>query len=451
MADEFRLLSISHPLRHPRADNHSIFNAPSVFDYDAIVVDPGGVFESILDVVETRAEHFTHTDTPIANGETTATHAGLGELLRRRQHEFARALERGAIVVVFMHPQASIPGVSTFSGLDRYFFLPAPAGLGWDARLIQGGEGASAAVTDHAHPFARVIDVLRQDLRYHAYFDDRAAGFAGNARVLARSSGGAPVAAEFTVGAGRIVFVPEPRSPGGALALELASAVIESVAAMLGRAQGASPVWLADVPLTGLPAREAAVTQARATLDSARSALEEAEFARAELAVLRDVLWTESPRSLAIGVERCLALLGFEPSGEGSVRALEGALLVEVAGSEREVGMGPHYTLRARLDEVIAKEQRAPRGLVVANGQRLTPPEERTHEWDESLRVASEATRYALITAPELFMTASAALDGLPAEALANIRLRMMTTDGLVQLDDLVAAGREAGQAGGTA
>jgi hypothetical protein len=208
MADDFRLLSISHPLRHPRADNHSIFNAPAIFDYDAIVIDPDGVFETILDVVEARAEHATHTDMPVANGETTAGHVGLADLLRRRQLEVARALENGALVVVFLHPQATIPGVSTFSGLDRYFVLPAPPGLGWDARLIQGGEGATASVSAHGHPFARVLDVLRQDLRYHAYFDDRAPGFAGSAQILARSSGGAPVAAEFTVGAGRIVFLP---------------------------------------------------------------------------------------------------------------------------------------------------------------------------------------------------------------------------------------------------
>ena len=188
MADDFRLLAISHPVRHPRADNHSIFNAPAVFDYDAIVVDPGGIFESILDVVETRAEHFTHTDTPVANGETTATHAGLGELLRRRQHEFARALERGALVVVFLHPQASIPASPPSPASTATSSCRAP-GLGWDARLIQGGEGATAAVADHGHPFARVIDVLRQDLRYHAYFDDRAPGFAGSAHILARSAG----------------------------------------------------------------------------------------------------------------------------------------------------------------------------------------------------------------------------------------------------------------------
>lgn len=451
MANDSRLLAVAHPLRHPRVDNHSIFNAPAFFDYDVITIDPGGVFEAIVDVIEARAEHVTHTDTPIANGNTSATHAGLADVLRRRQNEVARALERGALVIVFAYPQATIPEVSTFSGLDRYFFLPAPPGLGWDARLLQGGEGSSVAVTDHAHPFARVIDVLREDVRYHAYFDDRVPGFAGNARILARSSGGAPVAAEFTVGAGRVVFLPAPREAGGALSPALASAILEASDAMLGRAQGAPPEWLASVTVAGLAERDAAVERARDALGSAEHALEAAEASQAELAVLRDVLWTERPRALVAAVERCLALLGFEPSGEGRVRAAEGELLLEVAGSEVAVGMGPHYALRARLDTIIEHEQRAPRGLVVANGQRMVPPTERDAIWDESLRIGAEAMRYALITAPELFFTASAALDGLSPETLANIRLRMLTTDGLVELDDLVAGGGAASEGASSA
>ncbi len=451
MAAQPRLLSIAHPLRHMRVDNHSIFNAPALFDYDVVVIDPGGVFEAVRDVLESRALHTTHADTPVANGESTATHAGLADVLRRRQNEVARALERGALIVVFAHPTATITEVSTFSGLDRYFFLPAPPGLGWDARLIQGGEGSTVAVTDHAHPFARVIDVLRDDVRYRAHFDDRAPGFAGNARILARSVGGAAVAAEFTVGAGRIVFLPAPREVGGELSASLATAILEASDAMLGRAQGAPPSWLADITVAGLAERDAAVARAADGLATAQRALDAAEAARAELALLRDVLWTERPRALLAATERCLALLGFEPTGDGRVRAPEGELLVEVAGSETAVGMGPHYAVRARLEEIIEAEHRAPRGLVVANGQRMHRPEDRDAAFDESLRVGAEAMRYALITAPELFYTASAALEGMPETALANIRLRMLTTDGLVELDDLVLGASPEGPAGATA
>ena len=36
-----RLLSIGYPMPHRLIDNHTIFNAPTLFDYDAIIVDPG--------------------------------------------------------------------------------------------------------------------------------------------------------------------------------------------------------------------------------------------------------------------------------------------------------------------------------------------------------------------------------------------------------------------------
>src|SRR5438132_8245620 len=101
-------------MRHPHVDNHTIFNAPAVVDYDAIVVDPGGVFESIRDVIEARAPHFTHADVQVVNGQTGATEAGLADVLRRRRDEFARALERGAVVAVFLYPQATIAEVSGF-------------------------------------------------------------------------------------------------------------------------------------------------------------------------------------------------------------------------------------------------------------------------------------------------------------------------------------------------
>ena len=169
-----RVLSIGHPLPNPEIDNHSIFNAPTVFDYQAILVDPGGVFDAIQAVIDASAQQLTHSDVPVVNGESGAAATGIAEVLRRRRDEFARALERGAVLVVFTYPQATLTGVSGFSGCDRYFFLPAPPAMGWDASLLRGGEGTTATVVDHDHPFAPVLDVLQPELLYRAYFDDRA-------------------------------------------------------------------------------------------------------------------------------------------------------------------------------------------------------------------------------------------------------------------------------------
>ena len=42
-----RVLSISHRLPGMSFDNHSLFNAPSLFDYDALVLGAGAVMDSI--------------------------------------------------------------------------------------------------------------------------------------------------------------------------------------------------------------------------------------------------------------------------------------------------------------------------------------------------------------------------------------------------------------------
>ena len=435
-----RVLSISHTLRNPYVDNHTIFSAPTIFDYEAIVIDPGGVFTSVHEAIDGSKAHVTPSDVAVANGETTASTVGVADVLRRRREEFARALERGAVIAVFTYPQATLSEVSGFSGADRYFFLPAPPGLGWDTTLLRGGEGRECAIVDHGHPFAPALDVLRGNLLYRAYFDDRAPGFAGVAHVIARSAGGAPVAASFAVGGGTVVFLPAPRASDGDLPANLGGAIVGAMRGMLGRSQEEPPTWLAGASLPGLAELEAADSDARERRDSAQRELDEAELATAERATVRDVLWREGDYALLPAVVRCLELLGFEHwSDERILRSPEGNLFLEVDGSGGAVGMPPHYRLRERLDAVIAEEQRAPRGLVVANGDRLRPPASREQQFSESLRIAAEATGYALLTATELFTAAGAALGETADETLAALRRRLVATDGLVEFGDLVA------------
>lgn len=438
-----RLLSIGHPLPNRLIDNHTIFNAPTVFDYDAIVVDPGSMLTAIGEAAEARAEHLTHADVPVIDGETTDGTAGLAELLRRRRDEFARALDRGAIVIVFTHPQATYAGVSGFTGCDRYFWLPAPAGMGWDASLLRGGEGTAAVVADHGHSFTPVLDALRPDLLYRAYFDDRAPGFAAASHVFARSPGGAPIGVEFAVGNGSVIFIPARKGRGGEVASKLALAIVEAVQARMGMDDADVPRWLSAHPVPGLGEREAATIAANDRLDAATAEVAEKESVADELRRVRDVLWRGGEHSQLPAVQRCLELLGFSRwADDGPVRmkAAEGELHLEVASSRESVDMAPHYRLRARLDEVIERHRTAPRGLVVVNGERLKEPAEREAPYDDALRVAAEATRYAVVTADELFAATVSALGGADEAALAAIRTRLLETDGVVTLRDLLPA-----------
>lgn len=443
-----RLLSLSHRMQHRLIDNHSIFNAPSIFDYEAIVVDIGGIADTIRAATRAEQEFKTFADLLVVNGEPLEEGAGLAELLRRRRDEFARALDRGAVIAVFARPPRMIPEVQGFQGLDRYFFLPAPAGMAWDATTIRGGEGTTVSVQDPEHPFARAIDLLNQDLLYRAYLDERSPGFARHARVFARSAGGGVLGVEFPVLNGRVVFLPTPRVTGATwLAPSEGRTMVEIMREMHRVPDDDPPRWLRDTAVPGLDALSAAEARARSAREAAEVEEQAATGEAATRARLRDVLWEGAEYRLLPAIIACAELLGFEAKepteGEVVLSSPEGELHLVAAGSTDAVDMAPHYRLRRRLDALIERRARPPRGIVIANGQRMLKPEERDHEYIDALRVAAEATGYGLVTSRWLFVAAVAALDGMPAETVAAIRQRLMQTNGLVELHDLLVPASE--------
>ena len=443
-----RVLSISHRMPGPQIDNHSLFNAPTLFDYDAIVIDAGGVVESLRAAARGDGEFLTHADRPVVNGAAIDGVAGLAALLQRRRDEVQHALERGATVVVYVSAPTHVSGISGFTGADTYFYLPAPDGMAWDASTIVSGEGPGAAVVDHDHPFVRVFETYERDLLYRAYFNERLPGFAKHARVFLRSAGGAPVGVEFAMFSGRVIFMPTAAHPGDdRFAADEGAAIVVAVEALLGVVSGEAPYWVSDLAVPGLAEREAAVAGAQAAAEGTQSALARATAAVQERAAIRDVVWAGGDAALLAVALVCAEAIGFEhgQTPEGAPVLLDGdtQLHVVAAASAKAVGMSAHYRLRQRLDRVIEERAIAPRGLVIANGQCGAPPDERKREIEDSLRVAAEATRYAVLPAHALFAAAVAALEGAPPETLAAVRRRILDTDGIVALGDLIPSLRE--------
>lgn len=434
---------------HPNIDNHNIFNSPAVLDYEAIVIDVAGVAQSIHNAVSSQEAFQTHADVPVANGESIDGVTGIADTLRRRTEEITRALEHGATIIVFMDRPGQISGVAGYQGLDRYFFLPAPAGMAWDNSTLRGGEGKTLAIADPAHPTVDVMETYRRALLYRAYFDDRAPGFAGNARIIARSEGGAPIGAEFSVLNGRVIFLPTPQESGARWLIQNESeALLVAFAELLERSDETAPSWVVRTALPGLEDLEREQGLRIAAAARAEDELTEARTNLRQHALLRDILWRTGDHGLSPSVIACAEQLGFtsKETSDGDTILLhdENELHLVVAGSEEAVDMAPHYRLRTRLDTIIERSSKPARGLIVANGQRLARPEERQRETTESLRVAAESIGYAVITAGTLFAAASAALDGLDDTTLTAIRTRLQTTDGIVTLDDLLTDEEEA-------
>ena len=440
-----RVLSLSHRLQNRAVDNHTILNAPNIADYQAIVFDAAATFEVVRAAARGEGEFRTLADVAVANGDSVDGTAGLAAVLNRRREEIVRALENGAAICVFTAPQSRFHGVNGLNGLDRYLFLPAPDGMSWDEATIRGSEGTAVGIVDHGHPFVGVYESYEKDVLYRAVFNERANGFAKYGRVFLRSAGGDPVGVEFPVLNGRLIFLPTPKQAGRDRAVGAeASAIVEAMNAVLGLRDGDEPRWIGEFTPPGLADAQAAEKAAKEAADRARKAYEDAQSSTAAARALRDVMWASGDAVLLPGVQRCAEALGFSANKtvEGEPTLSDGTTVVHlvVAGSNEAVDMAPHYRLRQRQDAIIEARAVAPRGLVVVNGQRGTHPSERKREYVDALRVASEAVGYALITTAQLYRAAVAALSGAPDEQKAEMRRRLISTNGVVSFDDLLGS-----------
>ncbi|MEX0786677.1 MAG: hypothetical protein WD939_08580 [Dehalococcoidia bacterium] len=439
-----RILSLGFPLPGAPIDNHSFASAPSFFDYDAIIADPSALSQLIEDIVEGSAEHTTHAGERVVNGASGPGAVGLADLLHDRQDETSRLLARGGLVVCMAYPNVVHQRVTGFSGCDRYFWLPAPAGVRYGEPHLRRGAGTEVTPVEHDHPFGPYVSRARGKLAYHAYFADDVPGLAGNARVFARSAGGVAVGVELTLEHGRAVFLPPPaRAPSADERYDLSNSLQEGVRHTLRLASSAEPpAWLGEYALPELAERFAARDEARERLAHAQDALAGSEETLEELERYRRLLWQEGKYGLEEPVRDALRLIGFRVIAQDidtparidlEERSDRRVALLETEASVDAVGMDGHYRLRKRLEEAIAKGEPR-RGVLIINGHRTLPPSDRPAQYDDPLRVAAESLRYCVATSEQLFHAARAQLEGDEATVRA-FRERLMSTEGVLRED----------------
>ena len=438
-----RILALGYPLPGPQIDNHSFASAPAFFDYDALVVDLQALSQLIEEVVQASGEHTTRSGERVVNAPTSPDAVGLADLLRGRQEETVRLLARGGVVVCFAYPNVVHSGVAGFTGCDRYFWLPAPAGLQYGEPFLRRGVGSEVIPIEHDHPFGPLIDQFRGKLAYHAYFAEDSFPNAG--RIFARSVGGAAIGVELPIEQGWVVFLPLPaRLADNDARYAYSSALQDALRTLLGRAAtGDPPAWVSEYDLAGLGERLSDRDDAQRRLVEAQEALAAREETAEELERYRRLLWQEGRYGLEQPVRDALGVLGFRvlakdldtpariqlEAGRGET---QGAFL-EVAAGDEAVGMDGHYRLRRRLEEAIA-QGKPQRGLLVINGHRTQPPAEREAQYQDALRVAAESMRYCIATTEQLFHAVRAALQG-DEPTVAAFRERLLSTEGVLRED----------------
>jgi hypothetical protein len=414
-----RILSLGFPLPDAQVDNYDWAKALSFFDYDAIVVDPAVAVSDLVEgVIRDGMSYTSYNEEVVQNGPTTAYTIGLADLLRRRADETERLLGKGGLVVCFAYPDVPHPKVANFTGCHRYYWLPAPAGAGYGPDFMRPAAGLEAEATDFEHPFADFFERHRKLLQYRAIFADGGSSFANQAKVIARSPGGAAIALDIAAGGGRIVFLPAlPVRLNTSDRTSVASTLVSAIRnLLLLSAEGSPPAWLSGFSVPGLQKARLEIDRAEVKADEAEADLDEARNEYRALDRYRRVLWQEGKYGLELPVRDALGLLGMTnmsaPDDPGVFLYGGERVFLETEGSAEAIGLTPHYRLRQRIERELEGMAQPPRGLIVINGYRDKAPGGRSPQYEEALKMAAETMSYCVIESSRLFDAVRAKMAG---------------------------------------
>ena len=457
-----RIVTIGCPVPDRDVDNHSIANAPSLFDYDACVIDMQAFSDQVESIAAGAGEFKSSDGRQLHNAASTSAAYGLAELLEQRRYELRRLAERGGVIVAFAYPNLPHPAVLGIPGFERYAVLPAPAGAApfrWP--LLRPAEGREIAAVGDRHPVAGYIDALASRLRYRALWDTAAPGFPQDAAVLAKSGGGAAVAIEMPVGAGRLVLLPPADGLTPTTRQVFTAALLELLRRLHEGEGGADPPpWISRYDTGEIAdAREAARAAADGLAEAARAAAE-ADALFGDASRYQSILWRGDPAGFEATVLDGFRTLGYNIASQAGapieLRDRGEVTLVETASSEGAISERAYLGLQRRIEEHFLKYGARPRGAIVASGRRLADPRLRRNQFAAPLVNACETYGYALIPADALYQLITYALEDPDFDGLSEIRASIQETRGLLEIDlaeddDAEAAEEIAASANGAA
>tara|TARA_B110000438_G_scaffold285346_1_gene315322 strand:- start:1358 stop:2176 length:819 start_codon:yes stop_codon:yes gene_type:complete len=101
------ILSLHYPLPNASIDNKDLFNAPVFFEYKAIIINPLGMEQSFLNIIENKEKFYTASGEMITLGISANNMININDVINRRKKELIKFLDMGGLLII--HATADLP------------------------------------------------------------------------------------------------------------------------------------------------------------------------------------------------------------------------------------------------------------------------------------------------------------------------------------------------------
>jgi len=419
----------------------------SFIDFDAVVVD----------MEEVTSEFYS-----AYGGQTYRGKRSFGEdssfrlrdAFSRRAAESQTLLAAGKTLLLVLRPNTEFyvdTGDREYSGTGRNArvtnLVAAMHTLDW--LPVQVPPIVASAGTRLRRSAASEFDLYYRELQEHLYYDAYFEKSVGKPFLVTRG-GNHPVGTVIPAGNGHVVFLPPldarivPTPQEGKTARGIVGHVFNHVLGECVNALGHGelspcPDWAATYVVPGVPPLDAELQRVEEDMAALRQKFQEVSSRKVGLESFRRLLY-ETGKPLEDVVISAVELLGFSATRieEGDVQydvvfeAEEGRCLAEVEGRDAgAIGTDKMDQLERNIREEAQDREDYAKGVLVANGFRFAPPEERGNQFTAKARAGAVRTRTALLTTCELYRASVYLLENPEADDLKRAcRLAIFEAEG---------------------
>jgi hypothetical protein len=419
-----RILIIGVPHQELDSDLRAVSEgseAPSLFDYDAVIVDVDSIFPSSW-------RETVPIDLAIQEREEVALQ--VRSLLDRFSKEVGLLIEKGGMLVCLLRPSRRVLyRVSSVSDpsyqrkqLRYYQWIP----ISDLDDLVADGSGERIHINDKASPFSEYL--RHASTRWTAYFDN-VQKLKDKMRVIAVNDVEKSVALEFRIGNGKVVFLPvNESSAAGTILAECTRGAIAF------EQEADIPSWIhkARVPL------EDEILESLTGLEKDMLRVEKERSAKqgeySERTRIKRLLY-EKGEPLEEVVKEAFQELGFTVVRKGDmdwvVNSDTGEAVLEVTGSDDAIEI---TKLRQLLDNTITeygRTQTEKKAILVGNHFARRAPEDRGAPFTQKVLATAQVYSMCLLPTTELFKALCSIREG--KVSACTVRHRIFNTIGVFE------------------